>query len=68
MGSVTYNIPSGPTVLPKAIELNVVNKVAVGDGGDLGAALAVPMLATLAGVLFGLGFVAAGVELWRRPA
>ena len=32
------------------------------------AALAVPMLATLAGVLFGLGFVAAGVELWRRPA
>jgi hypothetical protein len=38
VGSVTYNIPSGPTVLPKAIALNVVNKVAVG------AALAVPML------------------------
>ncbi|OLE46910.1 MAG: hypothetical protein AUI36_21730 [Cyanobacteria bacterium 13_1_40CM_2_61_4] len=44
MGSVTYNIPSGPTVLPKPIALNVVNKVAVGAGGDLGAALAVPML------------------------
>jgi hypothetical protein len=32
------------------------------------AFLASGPLAAVAGVLFGLGFIAAGIELWRSPA